>query len=79
MQSATDTAALTCAEVEVVEPVITLASEHELYGASPSFLMQSLEWFCCSFVLDTCGAQASSMQMLVDEEVSAFEEETVVA
>lgn len=76
MQSSSDFASLTCAELESVQPSVKLESEYNLHGAEPSFLLQSLEWFCCSFVLDTCiQDKPSSEQMKVDEEVSAFEEE----
>lgn len=41
-------------------------------NVSPIFLMQSLEWFCCSFVKDDSTEQESQL-----EEVSAFDEEAL--
>ena len=53
LTSGADTSALTCAETTPTPeaPPFDLPAGVDLCGASPQFVLTSLEWFCCSFVL----------------------------
>jgi len=63
VQKTDDTAALTCAEATVTdnEAKIDLPETINLHGASAVFLMQNLEWFCCSFVQNIVSLNAGGM------------------
>lgn len=73
VQQSDDIAALTCAEAIFTpdEVKIDLPETIDLHGASAAFLMQNLEWFCCSFVQNI----SLGTQVMDIDEVSAFDEE----
>lgn len=73
IQNNSDFESVLCAELENSEP-LELASEHNLSGASPQFVISNLEWFSCLFVLDASSKgpdlseQSAFEEMEVDEE-----------
>ena len=64
-----DFESLLCAEPECTDP-LELPKQHELFGASPQFVLQSLEWFSCLFVMDV----SPKVLPVDDAEMSAFDE-----
>ena len=74
--SSSDTSELFCADAvmhneKTSKKKVPYQELLRINNVSPVFLMQSLEWFCCSFVKD------DTTQSQQEEEVSAFDEEAL--
>lgn len=66
LSSGGDTSALTCAETSATPdaPPFDLPAGVELDGgATAQFVLTSLEWFCCSFVLKSATTSAQKMDV----------------